>query len=72
MGTNKIVFVNLRAELGRKQLTIDRIAKELGMNRDTLSRKLRGKTHLTLEDAFALKNRYFDDLSIEYLFSKKD
>lgn len=68
MSASKIVFPNLRAEIGRCQLTIGQMAQGLGMNRNTLSRKLRGEAPITLDEAFAMTNLFFFGKSIEYLF----
>lgn len=72
MATNNIVFVNLRAEMGRQQLTIEQMAKVMDMNRDTLSRKLRGVSPISIDEAFRLRNNFFDDMSLDYLFGEKD
>lgn len=72
MSASKIVFPNLRAEIGRCQLTIEQMAQGLGLNRNTLSRKLRGEAPITLDEAFAMSNLFFFGKSIEYLFGERD
>ncbi len=42
------------------------------MNRDTLSRKLRGVSPISIDEAFRLRNNFFDDMSLDYLFGEKD
>lgn len=68
--TNKIAFENLRAEMGRKNLTISSIAKAIGMNRDTLGRKLSRDYPLKLNEAFQIIHNCFPDSSIEYIFKE--
>lgn len=68
MKTNKIAYQNLRAEMGRNNIGICEMAKDLSCNRDTLSRKLSRKSPITLEEAFKIQQRFFPDLDINYLF----
>ena len=69
MASNKIAFNNLRAEMGRKNLNICDIAKSLGVNRDTLGRKLSKKAPLNLDEAFKIQRFFFPNLDIWYLFA---
>lgn len=65
---NKIAFENLRAEMGRKMLTIGELAKAIGSNRITLSQKLSLQHSFTLTEAI----RIAEELGkpIEYLFAE--
>ena len=70
---NKIAYRNLRAEMGRNNIGIGEMAKDLRCNRDTLSRKLSGKSPITLEEAFEIQQRFFPDEDVNYLFhTEKD
>ena len=62
------VYNNLRAEMARHHLTIQFMAAGLKMNRDTLSRKLSGKSPLYLDEAFKIQRMFFPDLDVSYLF----
>lgn len=62
------VYNNLRAEMARHHLTIQSMAVGLKMNRDTLSRKLSGKSPLYLDEAFKIQRMFFPDLDVSYLF----
>ena len=44
------------------------MAAGLKMNRDTLSRKLSGKSPLYLDEAFKIQRMFFPDLDVSYLF----
>ena len=73
MKANKIAYRNLRAEMGRNNIGIGEMAKDLRCNRDTLSRKLSGKSPITLEEAFEIQQRFFPDEDVNYLFhTEKD
>ena len=62
------VYNNLRAEMARHHLTIQSMAAGLKMNRDTLSRKLSGKSPLYLDEALKIQRMFFPDLDVSYLF----
>lgn len=65
-----VIYENVRAEMARKDLTIMDIAKGIGMNRDTLSRKLSGRSCLNLDEAFNIQKTYFPDIPIRVLFKE--
>ena len=63
-------YANLRAEASRKGLTYEEMARRLGVNYVTLSRKLSQKTRFTLQEAFKLRDTCFPDRTLEYLFAE--
>ena len=67
-----IAYPNLRAEFGRQALHVSRVAESLGITRARLSRALSGETEITLKLAFELRDRYFPDKSLEYLFRESE
>lgn len=67
---NGIAFKNLRSEMGAKGITILEIASEIGMNRDTLARKLARKAPLNLDEAFKISKTFFPERTIEFIFSE--
>lgn len=66
-----IAFKNLRAEIARRNYTIEQIAQALELNRGTVGAKLSGKREFLLKEAFALSESLFDGLPLEYLFAEK-
>jgi transcriptional regulator with XRE-family HTH domain len=70
VAASNIVFSNLRAEMARKGITIQRIADALDVNRDTAARKLSRRSPITLSDASIIRNRLFPGLSLHYLFQE--
>lgn len=70
MRSSNIIYKNLRAEMGREQLTIGSLAAGIDMNRDTLSRKLSNSSPIYLDEAFLIKEIFFTDKSLEYLFKE--
>ncbi len=70
MRNSKIMFSNLRAEMARKEITIIEISKLLGVNRDTVSRKLSGKSKLYLNEAMLINKEFFPNKELPYLFQE--
>lgn len=56
--------------MARKDKTILDIAKTVNMNRDTLSKKLSGRSKLNLNEAFAIQQTCFPDIDIRMLFKE--
>lgn len=67
---SNIEFSNLRAEMARKGVTVQEIADLIGVNRDTVSRKLSRKSPLNLSEAFVIERTFFPGLGISYLFEE--
>ena len=72
MGRSRISYENLRAEMGRKNITIKDMASLCGYSRDRLARKLSKKTPLNLAEAFQIQQKVFPDKDIYYLFDLED
>ena len=69
------MFANIRAEMGRKNLTLNDITNELhkrGFKTTiaTLSNKLNGKSKVTLKEAKAIKEILSVDIPLEELFEE--
>lgn len=64
----KVVYSNLRAEIARQDLKISDFAQEWKCNRDTASRKLSGKSSITLDEAFAIQRKFFPEMDLKTLF----
>ena len=72
MGRSCISYENLRAEMGRKNITIKDMARLCRQSRDRLARKLSKKTPLNLAQAFQIQQKVFPDKDIYYLFDLED
>lgn len=69
MKRNGVAFVNLRAEMARRNIGIKDIAEACNYNRDTLARKLAKKSPLNLDEAFEIQQTLFPGQDIRYLFA---
>lgn len=66
------MYPNLDAEMARRKITRQTLAKELRITPSTLSFKLNGKTVLTLAECIEIRNVIDPKLSIDYLFASND
>jgi hypothetical protein len=64
------MYPNCKAELARKNITLDKLAKVLGLSITTTSLKLSGKYPLTLMEAKAIKKFLEVDIPLEVLFEE--
>ncbi|MGN0517456.1 MAG: XRE family transcriptional regulator [Acutalibacteraceae bacterium] len=60
---------NLKAEMARKGIKKRDIQNLLGCSYRTVTNKLDGKSDFTLLEAVKIKNYYFKNLNLEYLFA---
>ena len=71
MNYSNIHYVNLRAEMARGNIGIGQMAKALLISRDTMARKLAGRSPLHLDEAFRMRDQFFPSCSIEALFREE-
>jgi len=63
---------NLRAEMVRRDISIQMLADFLNVTDKAVRMKLNGSIKFSLEQAFKIQAEYFPDLSMHYLFKEKD
>lgn len=63
-------YPNLAAEMARRDVTAKDVAAELGIDMSTAYAKLRrtGNGDFKTREAFALRDRFFPNLTVDYLF----
>lgn len=66
------MYKNLEAELKRKGITRADVAEAVGINIATVSEKLTKENRLKLSEAMKIKDCFFPDLSLEYLFAEAE
>ncbi len=64
------MYPNCKAELARQDITLEKLAKVLGLALTTVSLKLNGRYPLTLREAKAIKNFLNVDIPLEILFEE--
>lgn len=67
---NGIAFENLRAEMARKQLSIEELAVTLSITKDTLEYKLSRKKPINLDEAMYIAKEFFPECDLFYLFKE--
>lgn len=61
---------NLLAEMIRRDVTRQQIADSISVSYGTALTKINGNYEFTVEEARKIKEEFFPDLTIEYLFDK--
>ena len=64
------MFPNIRAEMARKGITAIEMAERLQMSRHTLTNKLYGRSEFSIADAMRIRDLFFPNCSLEYLFEQ--
>lgn len=66
------MYSNLRVEMLKKNITVSDIAKTLQKRRSTVGDKINGRYRMHVDEAFAIKDAFFPESSIDYLFDSSD
>ena len=65
-----MMYPNVNAEMARRNILQADLADELGVTRATMSLKLSGKSPISLDEAFAIKEALHSRLSLDVLFDR--
>lgn len=64
------MYLNIMAEMARRQLTKAQMAQKLNMSIWTFDRKIKGESSFTVEEVLAIQNIFNDSkCTFEYLFT---
>lgn len=63
-------YSNLKAEMARRNVGAYLIAERIGLNISSFYRSLRGTRGFTLEEAIRIRDYFFPEFTLEYLFEK--
>lgn len=66
------MLMNLRAEMARRGVKPKHLALLLELRLATIYDKLNGKYAFTFDEALMIKNEYFPDSNIEFLFESSE
>lgn len=66
------MYANLKTLLSLKGISIETVAKLLGIHRDTVTNKLNGESEFTYAQAELIQDALFPEYNIRYLFRKTD
>lgn len=65
-------YSNLKAEMGRHDITIEAIAKLLNIHRNSVSYKLNKGGSFSIEEANAIQKTFFPKIPLVTLFTKDE
>lgn len=65
------MFPNLRAEMARKRIILEDLAKEVNCTVGTVSNKLTGKQPLLFSEARIIQKRVAPEIPLEILFEEE-
>ena len=65
-----MMYKNLKAEMAKNSVRGKDIAKALGTRQATISSRLTGKTEFSYKEAKRIKDTFFPDVELEYLFEE--
>lgn len=65
-------YSNLKAEMGRYDVTIESIASKLGIHRNSVSYKLNKGGSFSIEEADVIQKTFFPQIPLTTLFQKDD
>ena len=64
------MYANLEAEMTRVGIKNEDIAKVIKRDERTVRNKRAGVTAFTLDETLAIRDKFFPELSLEYLFER--
>ena len=64
-------YPNLSAEMKRRGITQGQLAETLGVSPVTVSRWFQGHRKMSVSSCFKVKEKFFPDLTVDYLFSSE-
>ena len=65
------MFKNLEAEMVRNNISRQDIANLLNLSYNTIGCKMSGKNKFLYDEAIRIRNAFFPDLSVEFIFEKE-
>ena len=66
------MLMNLKTQMWQKGITGRRLAELLGIRPETFSDKITGKSDFTRTEMFLIRDTFFDDIDMAYLFLKTE
>lgn len=64
--------LNLKGEMAKKSIKVEDIAHVLQIHRNSASNKINGDTSFSIDEAVKVKEAFFPELSLKFLFEKQD
>ncbi len=68
MDKKEVMFKNLQKEMKEQHISNRDIARAIGKDERSISNKLSGRTDFTRIEMFAIRDTFFPEMTLEYLF----
>ena len=65
-------YLNLIGEMAKRKVKNESIAQELGIRRNSVYNKLNGESSFSVDEAIRIRDTFFPEYDIEYLFGKDE
>jgi DNA-binding XRE family transcriptional regulator len=65
------MYANLYKEMKLRKVTQTEVSKMLGLSNQTICDKINGGAEFKSTEMFSIKEHFFPDLTLEYLFAKE-
>lgn len=66
------MYRNLEAEIKKSGISFADMARKLGLSDLDLQKKINGQSEIGFGEAMIIRNLYFKEMTLEYLFERKD
>ena len=66
------MYINLKIEMLKSGIKIKDIALHLGIHRNTVEYKIRGKGCFDIVEATKIRDKFFEGLTLDYLFARQE
>lgn len=64
--------LNLKGEMAKRSIKVEDIANVLQIHRNSASNKINGDTAFSIDEAVKVKEAFFPELSLKFLFEKQE
>ena len=64
------MYENLKFEIMRSGITQKEIAEFLGIHENSIGNKISGESSFSIEEAFKIREKFFSNFDLQYLFKK--
>ena len=65
------MYSNLKAEMARCGISQKEMADFLHIHENSMCNKINGSSPISIEEAFKIRNKYFPNIELQYLFVKE-
>lgn len=65
-------YANLKAEMARRNINIKDLMEVTGKSRSGVSKNLNGQGAFSVEEGINIRDKFFPNLSIDYLFATEE